>query len=235
MIARGVMGRGERVLGQQEKLDCRVCAWPVIAVVAIIAFACIAIFSDWPWKESPWTAAAAVATFCAAWVALWLGQSESRRIKAEKEEKANLIAAGLIIKLELASSRIAGARDHFSYDETEFPDATDVAKIVLTHMRSILDSIEITDLIFIHPLLPKAAKDLVSAIALIRSVAEVIEHVLPDLKDLNLSINADDVIIKGFLAIDGSLKVLQTQWEGSLKSIQTASEWHGSIWRDAYL
>lgn len=65
-------------------------------VVAIVAFACIAIFSCWPWSDSPWTAASAMATFCAAGVALWLGLGDKRRRDLERKEKADALAASLI-------------------------------------------------------------------------------------------------------------------------------------------
>lgn len=100
MIARGVMGRGERVLSQQEKLNCRVCAWPVITVVAIIAFACIAIFSDWPWGESPWTAGAALATFMAALSALHISRREEKRRSEREKKKAAIVAAQAIVVLD---------------------------------------------------------------------------------------------------------------------------------------
>lgn len=234
MIARGVMGRGETVLDREKKFDCQVCAWPVITVVAIIAFACIAVFSDWPWSESPWTAAAAIATFSAALVALWLGKTQSRRLMLDREEKATLVASGLIIHLELAAAKISGSRDHLSHGKRDMSDATRIAKIVILYMNSIARSIKLADIISIQPLLPKAARDLASALALTETIGDYIEHMLPELEGLKLSRNPKEKVISELLSVDEPLKILEAEWNMSIQAIQTLIGWEESVWKKAY-
>lgn len=67
------------------KLNRKDCALPVIVVVALISFVCIALFSEWPWRESPWVAASAIATLLAAGIALWFGSQDARHREDERE------------------------------------------------------------------------------------------------------------------------------------------------------
>ncbi|NYT61273.1 hypothetical protein H0A66_02885 [Alcaligenaceae bacterium] len=99
---------------QMEKLGCRACAWPVVAVVAIIAFAAIAIFSDWPWgTESPWVALTAIGTISATVMAvvgvktsLKIAQHERTIRISERDAKGAVIATSLVVSLARRQVRI---------------------------------------------------------------------------------------------------------------------------------
>ncbi|WP_193090515.1 hypothetical protein [Advenella sp. FME57] len=81
--------------------------WLLLSVVvASLSFCLIAIYSTWPWDESPWAAAAAVATFSAALIALHISRrEEKRRIKREKQH-ASIVAAQAIVILNEFHTRI---------------------------------------------------------------------------------------------------------------------------------
>nr|WP_321302643.1 hypothetical protein [Alcaligenes faecalis] len=72
------------------------CWWRVLAVISLPVAASISIFSDWPWKDSPWTAIAAIATFAASWSALYISQKEGRR-RILLERSVATIAVGATI------------------------------------------------------------------------------------------------------------------------------------------
>lgn len=61
----------------QPGLNCKDCWWRVLIILAVVGFILIASTSTWPWTESPWQVATAVATTAATGVALWLGLRET--------------------------------------------------------------------------------------------------------------------------------------------------------------
>lgn len=81
--------------------------WLLMAIFVVIVAVCIAaVFSTWPWNESPWAAAAAIATFSAALSALHISRrEEKRRIKREKQH-ASIVAAQAIVILDVFHTRI---------------------------------------------------------------------------------------------------------------------------------
>lgn len=70
------------------------CWWRVVLVFALPAVAAISILSEWPWRESPWSAAAAIATFFAGGSALWISLREARERQAERVIKARVLRPG---------------------------------------------------------------------------------------------------------------------------------------------
>lgn len=69
------------------------CWWRVTVMLSIPAITAIALFSTWPWKESPWVAMSAISTLCASVIALWLGLDQIRRSERRKEREGRVIAA----------------------------------------------------------------------------------------------------------------------------------------------
>lgn len=69
------------------------CWWRVLIIFAIPSFALVAVKSDWPWKESPWAAAAAVATFFAGVVALCLGVTQVKKERAARIARGRIAAS----------------------------------------------------------------------------------------------------------------------------------------------
>ncbi len=76
---------------QQEVKGYREYVWPAVVLAGIIAVACVAIFSDWPWKESPWTAVAAFGTVFAAVVALYIAGQAERNSLLEGKRRAGVV------------------------------------------------------------------------------------------------------------------------------------------------
>lgn len=80
-------------------LSCRECWWRVLVIFAAIGFFVVACVSEWPWMESPWSAASAVATAVAALVALWLGRINIA--SEETKEKNNASVMKICIEEDL--------------------------------------------------------------------------------------------------------------------------------------
>lgn len=77
-------------MDKERPLTCRECAYLFFGTLVCISFVLIAIFSDWPWSDSPWTALSAVATFAAVFVALRLGLAEERRAAEQRSATTKL-------------------------------------------------------------------------------------------------------------------------------------------------
>lgn len=79
----------------------RACWWRVAIVVAIPAFASVAVFSSWPWGlETPWAMLSAIGTLSATFSAVILAYIGDRRAKTLRDGIASLHAPGAVILIE---------------------------------------------------------------------------------------------------------------------------------------
>ncbi|MDT8470699.1 hypothetical protein O3S74_018095, partial [Alcaligenes nematophilus] len=69
------------------------CWWRGLIVISLPTFASIAIFSDWPWQDSPWVAIGAVATFSAVLTAIFIALHQRADEKLLREHRARIAAA----------------------------------------------------------------------------------------------------------------------------------------------
>lgn len=76
------------------------CWWRVTVVLAVPSLTLVALYSDWPWKESPWAAASAVATLFAGISALWISMREIQFRRKNTETKAMVLAPAFKIEIK---------------------------------------------------------------------------------------------------------------------------------------
>mgnify|MGYP006194644133 FL=1 len=146
----------------------RECWWRVLAVISFPIVASIAVFSDWPWDDSPWVAMGAVATFLAVLTAICIALSQRADEKLLREHRARIAAAYIAPILDKTAATMT-----LCFESKEpIVNITDGTKIILSGLWSI-EKVTLSNLTDYSYLDPAGASTVSESIGLLVGFLEI--------------------------------------------------------------